>query len=815
MIRNVFLVLFSFFSFSLFSQFTISGKVSDSDNLRLVGANVILKGTHIGVVTDWNGQYSIPNLKQGKYLVEISYLGYEIEMREVQIDNDFNLDIILNQSALLAEEVIVIATKPGNTSPVAFSNVTGEELKSNNLGQDLPYLLSLTPSMIVSSDAGAGVGYTSFRIRGTDANRINITVNGIPMNDAESHGVWWVNMPDFSSSLENVQVQRGVGTSTNGAGAFGATINMQTSTVEKEGYGEVSSSLGSFKTFKNTVKVGTGLIGEHFAFDLRLSKINSNGYIDRATSDLKSFYFSGGYYSKNTIIKANIFSGKEKTYQAWWGVPKVRLENDLEGMQRYEDHYLYTSEETEHMINSDSRTYNYYTYDNETDNYQQDHFQLFYSQKIGENINLNTALHYTYGRGFYEQFRNDDEFADYNLPDVILGNDTIRSTNLVRQKWLNNDFYGGTFSLSYNKGPLNTVLGGAWNQYDGRHFGKLIWGQFLDKTPKDYEWYRSNGLKTDYNMFIKANYRITNVVNLFGDLQHRSIVYEIDGIDDDLRNITQQHTFNFFNPKFGLIMYPGSNQQAYVSFAIANREPSRSNFTDADPDGQTPQPERLYDYEAGYLYKNLSFSFGANLYYMDYKDQLILTGEINDVGTALMINVDKSYRAGIEIFGGVNLTDNISWDANTTISRNIIMDFTEFVDDWDNGGQQEIFYNKTSIAFSPEFLATSKFTFAPIKNLNVNLISQYVSRQYIDNSASEERMLDPYFINNVRIAYNFSMKSSIKQIEISMLLNNILSEKYETNAWTYSYLLGGERFAMDGYFPQAGINFLAGVNMRF
>lgn len=814
MIRNVFLFCALLYSVSSFSQYSIYGKVTDLENSPLIGSNVILKGTEIGVVSDWHGNFSIQGLPKGSYTIEVSYLGYEPTKKQVTLTQDINLDFSLKQSAIMAEEVMVIATKPGDKSPVAYTDISEEEIQKNNLGQDLPYLLSLTPSLVVSSDAGAGVGYTSFRIRGTDVNRINVTVNGIPMNDAESHGVWWVNMPDFSSSLENVQVQRGVGTSTNGAGAFGATINMQTNSLEKDPYGIVSGSLGSFNTIKSTVKLGTGLLQDHFAFDLRLSKINSDGYVDRASSDLKSFYFSGGYYAKNTIIKTNIFSGKEKTYQAWWGVPKVRLENDMEGMLRYEEHYLYTPEETEHMIHSNSRTYNYYTYDNETDNYQQDHYQLFFSQRIGNTLNLNAALHYTYGRGYYEQYRNDDKLEDYLLPMIIMGNDTISTMDLIRQKWLDNDFYGGTFSLNYISGPFKAILGGAWNQYDGRHFGKIIWQQFATSTEKDYEWYRSTGLKTDYNIFGKVNYEISELFNLFADMQYRHINHNIDGVDDAERNITQDHEFNFFNPKVGMLFYPGTNQQAYASFAIANREPNRSNFTDAEPDRPAPRPERLSDFELGYTYKSLQFSVGANFYYMDYKDQLILTGEINNVGTALMVNVDKSYRTGIEIFGGIKFLDNLSWDANATLSRNKIKNFIELVDDWDNGGQQEIYYDEVNIAFVPDFLATSRFNFTPFKKFEIELISQYVSKQYIDNSSSSDRMLDPYFINHVRMAYTLNLKE-IKSLEFSLLINNITSEEYETNAWVYSYILGNERYAMDGYFPQAGINFLVGASIRF
>jgi iron complex outermembrane recepter protein len=814
MIRNVFLFFVLFCSASLFSQYSIHGKVTDLENSPLIGSSVVLKGTEIGVVSDWHGNFSVQGLPKGNYIIEVSYLGYEPTEKQINLTQDMNLNFTLKQSAVMAEEVMVIATKPGNKSPVAYTDISKEEIQKNNLGQDIPYLLSLTPSLVVSSDAGAGVGYTSFRIRGTDVNRINVTVNGIPMNDAESHGVWWVNMPDLSSSLENVQVQRGVGTSTNGAGAFGATINMQTNSLEKDPYGIVSSSFGSFNTLKNTVKLGTGLLQDHFAFDLRLSKINSEGYIDRASSDLKSFYFSGGYYAKNTIIKTNIFSGKEKTYQAWWGVPKVRLENDMEGMLRYDEHNLYTQEETEHMIHSNSRTYNYSTYDNETDNYQQDHYQLFFSQRIGNALNLNAALHYTYGRGYYEQYKNDDKLEDYLLPVIIMGNDTISSMDLIRQKWLDNDFYGGTFSLNYVNGPFKTTLGGAWNQYDGRHFGKIIWQQFTAGTEKDYEWYRSTGVKTDYNVFGKVNYELSDLFNLFADMQYRYISHNIDGVDDAERNITQDHEFNFFNPKVGMLFNPGTNQQAYASFAIANREPNRSNFTDPDPDQPAPRPERLYDFELGYTYKSLQFSIGANLYYMDYKDQLVLTGEINNVGTALMTNVDKSYRSGIELFGGVKLLSNLSWDVNATLSKNKIKNFVEFVDDWDNGGQQEIYYDETNIAFVPDFLATSRFNLTPFKGFEVELISQYVSKQYIDNSSSSDRMLDPYFINHVRMAYTLNLKE-IKSLEISLLINNITSEEYETNAWVYSYLFENKRYTMDGYFPQAGINFLAGASIRF
>lgn len=813
MVRNVFVCFFLFISIIANAQLSIKGKVVDENGVPLAGANVYLNST-TGVITNLDGEFTILRLPTNKYKYKITFIGYEPLEGEIELKSDYFQEFKLTISSVMSDEVIVLATKAGNNVPVAYTNVSREELTKNNLGQDIPYLMSITPSLVTTSDAGAGVGYTGFRIRGTDATRINITVNGIPMNDAESHGVWFVNVPDFGSSVENIQIQRGVGTSTNGAGAFGATINMQTNTLNKEAYSQVSSSFGSFKTFKNTVTAGTGLLHDHFAFDLRLSKITSDGYIDRATSDLKSFFISGGYYSKNTIIKTNIFSGKEKTYQSWNGIPKVRLESDTSGMRRYEDHGLYTHEETQRMMESDPRTYNLYTYKNETDNYQQDHYQLFFSQKLGQKLNVNAAVHYTYGRGYYEQYRTDDDLADYLIPEIIAGTDTISSSDLIRQKWLDNDFYGTTFSLNYSNEHLNFVFGGAWNKYDGRHFGKVLWGQYLGNISDDYEWYRNTGVKTDYTIYSKVNYKILSVANFYVDLQYRKIQHNISGIDDKLRDITQKHSFDFFNPKAGIIVYPGENQEAYFSYSVGHREPNRANFVDADPDGRQPKAEEMHDIEAGYSIIINRMKAGINLYNMNYKDQLILTGEINDVGDALMINADKSYRRGIELFGGIQILKQLRWNLNVTFSQNKIDDFTEYVDNWDTWSQESFDLGKTDIAFSPEIIANSIIEATVIKNLTISINSQYVGKQYIDNSSSSNRMLDPYLVNNLRFSYTLNPRF-IKRAEFQLLINNILNEQYETNAWVYSYLLGGERFEMDGYFPQAGTNFLVGLTFSF
>ncbi len=814
---NLFLFL-TVLGYFVQAQYSISGKVTDANGTPLSGASIQIETTFLGAVTNLQGQYLIKSAKAGTYNLNVSFLGYERQSLILEVNQDVVLNFELVPKAFMAEEVIVKSTRAGENAPGTYANISKTELAKENLGQDLPYLLSLTPSLVATSDAGSGIGYTGFRIRGTDANRINVTVNGIPLNDAESHSVYWVNMPDFASSVENIQVQRGVGTSTNGAAAFGATVNMQTNTLCEKPYAEVSSATGSFNTFKNTVMVGSGLLNGHFAVDARLSKITSDGYIDRAFSDLKSFYVSGGYFGENTLVKINVFSGKEQTYQAWNGIPKVRLESDTAGMQRYEDHGLYTAEEIHQMKASNPRTYNYFTYNNQTDNYQQDNYQLFFSHKINEALIFNTAIHYTYGRGYYEEFKTDDSFFDYGMHDVIVGVDTITNTNLVRQKWLDNHFYGVVASLNYTQGKWDVSIGGGANRYDGRHFGNVIWAQMLGDVEKDYEWYRSSGNKTDWNVYGKANLQISEQLSATTDLQFRRINHDIDGIDDDLRNITQEHSFNFFNPKVGLNYKPTGQMEAYLYYAVGNREPNRSAYTDIAPGQTVPTSERLNNLEAGYLFKEERLSLGANLYYMLYKDQLVLTGQINDVGTGIMTNVDKSYRRGIEVVAGVQLTRWLKWDGNFTLSQNKIIDFTEYVDDysfeWEYLGQQSTHFDKADIAFSPNVLANSLFKVTPVKDLTVGISSQYVGKQYIDNSMSNERSLHAYLVNNLLVNYTLKPKF-MKEIGFQLQVNNLLNAKYENNAWVYSYVYGGERFAMDGYFPQAGINFMLGVNFKF
>ena len=809
--RATVLILLQFVCFIGFSQLTLSGKVTDKAGKALPGATIAVKGTYLGTVASSNGTYKFQNLKEGDYKLVVSFLGYQTTQREVKLNKSEEIDFNLESSAIMANEVLVAATRADSKTPVVLTNVSKEELSERNLGQDIPMLLSLTPSFVTSSDAGAGVGYTGFRIRGSDANRINVTVDGIPLNDSESHGVYWVNMPDFASSVDNIQIQRGVGTSTSGAGAFGASINMQTQNVNAQPYAEISSSAGSFNTFKNTVKLGTGL-KKGFAFDMRLSKITSDGYIDRASSDLQSAYFSAGYYGDRTSVKASVIIGKEKTYQAWNGVPKVRLENDEEGMQRYADHGLVSQEVVDQMKASDSRTYNQYTYKNETDNYWQKHYRLFLTHLFKDNTKFNIAFHYTQGEGYYEQFKKNDKLEKYGLAPIVIGSETIEKTDIIRRKWLDNDFYGTVFSFSKKTDILDLVAGGGWNKYDGDHFGEIRWMKNAGDAFLGDKYYDNNGTKEEYNVYVKGNFAIDNHLSLYADMQIRGIDYKIKGIDSDLRDITQKHDFLFFNPKLGLNYEINENHRLFVSFSVANREPNRSNYIDIE-EGKVPTSERLFDYELTYKLTKANFLFEANLFYMDYKDQLVVTGGVNDVGSALMMNVDKSYRRGIELSAATNITKSISWKGNLSLSENKIKNFTEGVENWDEGGNTLFDLGKSNIAFSPNVTANSVFSYNK-SGFGVQLISQYVGKQYIDNSSNNDRSLDAYTVSNMNFSYEFKPKFA-ESLRFNVLVNNMFNAEYESNAWVYSYIVGGERFAMDGYFPQAGTNFLAGVTVRF
>lgn len=785
--------------FLAMGQFTLKGKVTDKNNGEsLPGANVQIENTFKATSCNEDGMYEITGLKKGRYVIIVSYLGYNNEVREIELSAESTENFSLTQSPVMQEEIVISATRAGENSPTAFENISKTELTKLNLGQDLPYLLDETPSAVVTSDAGAGVGYTGIRIRGTDITRINVTVNGIPLNDQESQGVFWVNMPDFSSSIDNIQVQRGVGTSTNGPAAFGASINIQTLKLNADPYAELNNSYGSYNTWKNNIMLGTGLLNGKWAFDGRLSRIVSDGFVDRGASNLSSFFLSGGYYGEKNFFRVNVLSGKEKTYQAWVGVPKDSL--------------------------TTNRTYNPFFYENQTDNYRQDHYQFFYGQQLGKRWDLNLAAFMVRGLGYYEELQDFSDpwsntaFADYGLPDLIIGADTISNTPLIRRKWLDNYYYGLTFSTTYDdKKLLKITLGGAASIYDGDHYGTLEWMQFAGATQPGDRWYEGNGTKTDFNVFAKADINLLKNLNLFADVQYRYVKHDITGFDSKMRILDQSHIFNFFNPKAGINYQITRAHRVYASFAMTSREPNRSNFADADPLKPLPVAEKLMDVEAGYNFSLQNFKAGFNGFYMYYTDQLVLTGEINDVGSSIMTNVPKSFRAGVEIFASLSPARWFQWNINGAFSRNRILDFTEYVDAYDvdwNFSQQVNYLGNTDLSFSPAIVAGNSFKFIPVKHLELNLISKYVSRQYIDNSANTTRSLDPFFVTNALISYKITTRF-IREIGFSLMVNNVFNEQYETNAWVYRYLYDGAESVSDGYFPQAGTNFLGSVSLRF
>lgn len=675
------------------------------------------------------------------------------------------------------DEVLVSAIRITKKTPVSFSDLDKKEIAKRNLGQDIPILMNYLPSVVTTSDAGNGFGYTGIRVRGSDATRVNVTINGIPYNDSESHGTFWVNMPDFASSVESLQLQRGVGTSTNGAGAFGASLNMLTDSHSQKSAGEISNSFGSFNSRKHTVKFSSGLMNDHFELAGRVSNLKSDGYIDRASSDLKSYFLQGTYVGKTTLLKALVFGGTEKTYQSWNGIDSETLKTD----RTFNSAGIFTDE------NGNERFY-----DNETDNYQQDHYQLHWNQKITKNWSTNLAFHYTKGKGYFENYKNEEPSNDYNILTTGIVDDgygnLVPGTDLIRQKWLDNDFYGATFSTNYKKEKIDFIFGGGWNKYLGDHFGKVIWARNASSFELGDTYYDDYGYKTDGTIFAKANYQLTKEVSLFGDLQYRRVNYKANGVQESYLN----ETFHFFNPKTGLTYSVNSKNEFYFSFAIANREPNRTDY-----EGGAAKPEKLNDFELGWRYNSNKIKFNTNLYYMLYKDQLILTGNLDDVGNPIRSNSEKSYRLGLEIDATITLSKKLVVRPNITISENKNQDL-------DVAGEN--FGNK-NIAFSPSIVGGNSIVFQPFESLQINWLSKFVGEQYMNNIESPESKLESYFVNDLNITYEYKTKSVFKSIVFSGLINNVLDKKYVSNGYMYD--------VYPYYYPQAGINFLGGITLKF
>ena len=697
------------------------------------------------------------------------------------------------------DEVLVKATRVEEDAPFTQSYVTKQEIEARNLGQDLPILLNFLPNVVTTSDAGNGVGYTGIRVRGSDATRVNVTINGIPLNDSESHGTFWVNLPDFASSTQSVQLQRGVGSSTNGAGAFGASLSLSTDGIRDDAFAEVNFSGGSYNTFKANTIFGTGVIDRDAKykaeFSGRVSTIQSDGYIDRASSDLKSLFLSATIFSDKTMFKALAFGGHEVTYQAWYGIDEATLETD----RRYNP--------AGEIYDDEGSLVGYY--DNQVDDYKQDHYQLHINHDFGNQWTGNLAFHYTYGRGFYEEYINDGDFATYGFEPIDIDGEEVNTTDLVRRKWLDNDFYGTTFSLLKDFENLSLIIGGALNKYDGDHFGEVKWARFGSQTP-DQKFYENTGVKTDYNVFVKADYTINDNWRVFGDLQYRRVDYEVEGIDEGPVDVELEDLNNFFNPKFG-VSYFRDNSQFYFSYARGNKEPKRADYL-ANPE---VRPETLDDFELGWKYLTENFILRTNVYYMYYRDQLVLTGELDDVGNPIANNVGESYRLGLEVDAAIRFSKNLMWQPNFAVSMNKNIDkLFEFDGVLTNFGN-------TDLAYSPGFIAASNLVYEPLQDFRISWLSKYVGEQFMSNIEHPGSKLDAYFVNDLQLSYEIRPGKLLESVVFNGMVNNFLNAKYVSNGYFFTYddtwTNPGEVETITGagYYPQAEINFLLGVSLRF
>lgn len=704
-------------------------------------------------------------------------------------------------------EIIVSATRVNEHAPIAFNNVSAQEIKANNTAKNIPYILQTLPSIVAYSEDGSGVGNTSFRIRGTDATRINVTLNGMPLNNPESQEVYWVNIPDLSNSLQSIQVQRGVGSSTNGSGAFGASISLKTQGARPQAYGEASTGVGSYNTFTSTIAAGTGILKNGLSFDARYSRVTGDGYIRNGKVNHRSAYASASYYNKNQLFKLSYLNGIQHTGITWEGISPEQLKTD----RKYNPAGAYYDEAG-----------NVHYYDNETDNYYSDIIQFTYSNALSDKLSLNVGLSYNHGYGYYENYKADQKFKKYGLDPQLVNDSTYKSSDVITRKLMKNNFYVGNFTLNYISDKLTLTGGGNLTSYQGDHYGKLLWVKYNKNISDKYEWYRGDADKKEFSVFGKITYNILDNLAIFGDMQYRYIDYRMSGIDDDLENITNKNYYSFFNPKAGL-SYSFNNNEVYASLSISNREPLRTDIKESVKGGSTQkiQPERMFDYELGYRYSSAIASFNANLYYMRYKDQMVQTGKLNDVGYKLMENVPTSYRMGIELSGAVQPANWIRIDANVTLSQNKIKNYTAYYDLYNNQNDYEFvkqtseYLGTTNISFSPNVIGSGILTITPYKALSLALVGKYVGKQYYDNTSNKDNRLADYFVSNIVLGYTFKTQK-IGEVDLQFSVNNILNKRYVGNAWVATDKFeDGSEIVYTGLYPQATRNIMAKLGIRF
>ena len=714
------------------------------------------------------------------------------------------------------EAIMVSATRAGSAAPIAQTTVGRAEIQIQNTGRDLPVLLQFQPGITITSDAGAGIGYTGIRVRGSDATRTNVTINGVPINDAESHGTFWVNMPDMASGLASVQVQRGAGTSTNGAGAFGASVNMQTYSSNNP-YVLVSNSGGSFNTLRHSISAGTGLINQHWTVDVKLSAINSDGFVDRANSKLRSYMTSVGYQHKNWSAKWLSFGGKEQTYQAWWGVPKEKLFGSSSDLLNHYYRNLGVTyrnpADSINLFNSNPRSYNYYNYASEVDDYTQNHHHLYLNINTGKNSQLYATGYFTHGFGFFEQFKPQDKLSNYLLPPTVVGTDTLFRSDIVRRRWLDNTLLGTNVNWNYHTQRFNFILGAGLNQYQGKHFGRVIWASAAPSASPNHPYYNGRGNKTDATIFAKLNHEVSTGLHAWIDLQYRQVSHRGTGTDNDLRAIDFNGNFGFFNPKAGL-MYQINANSFYGSMGIAQREPSRSDFTD-HKSGDIPKPEKLTDWELGWSRQNEKTNLFVNLYYMKYKNQLVLTGEVNDVGSALRRNAEASFRRGIEAGFEIRPIKHVTIGGNIALSQNKIKSITNVIPDYFTYVNKDSIFRNVPIAMSPAVNAGAWLEYQLPGQWNIRYLHKFVSRQYLDNTGDRYRSLNPYQFAELWLQKTFMVNKGTT-VSAQLQILNLFNSKYSSNGYTFMYTYGSRDITQEVFlYPQATRHMLGGIVIKF